>query len=271
MSVRSACFASLSFVLVAGGAVPAWADFSGCESAYQATDPRTQVTHYTTCLKEGQLGSPEAVAFAYNNRGVAHMHLGEIDPALADFTAAIQFDPTWGQWYFNRGQILLNRGDFLRAEADFDKAIKLQPGSEHAEAYASRGQTRAQHGDIAGAIADFEAAIRGDRKLARAYAFEARLLVASPYTASRNGPKALELALTLVTLTDGWLSRDTLAAAYAETGRFDEAVREQLRAIDLAKAAGGGPDAAGMAARLALYQKGLPGYPPPSGARAAGG
>jgi hypothetical protein len=51
---------------------------------------------------------------------------------------------------------------------------------------------------------------------------------------------------------------DVLAAAYAEAGRFAEAVTTARRARYLAGAAGAGALAAAIAARLARYENGEP-------------
>jgi uncharacterized protein YcsI (UPF0317 family) len=51
---------------------------------------------------------------------------------------------------------------------------------------------------------------------------------------------------------------DTLAMAYAETGRFGEAVQTEQQAVNLAGAAGQKDDAAAMQQRLELYQKHQP-------------
>jgi len=46
--------------------------------------------------------------------------------------------------------------------------------------------------------------------------------------------------------------------AYAETGRFDEAVQAAQQAISLTQTTGSKDDAAAMQRRLALYQKHQP-------------
>ena len=51
---------------------------------------------------------------------------------------------------------------------------------------------------------------------------------------------------------------DTLAAAYAAAGRYEEAATTAARAIDVAKAAGNASVARGAADRRALYRAGKP-------------
>ena len=51
---------------------------------------------------------------------------------------------------------------------------------------------------------------------------------------------------------------DTLAAAYAEAGRFDDAVAEQKRSIELLLATGRKVDVGAARSRLDLYRSGQP-------------
>jgi Flp pilus assembly protein TadD len=68
----------------------------------------------------------------------------------------------------------------------------------------------------------------------------AGLLATSSAAAMRNGPEAVRLAEKACALTGrrnpGFL--DTLAAAYAEVGRFPEAISAAQEALSLARVAG---------------------------------
>ena len=116
----------LALALLATGARPARADFSACESAFQAKDVHQQIVLYTGCLKHGGLTGTD-VSSAFNNRGVAYEQIGEIDKAFADFTAAIQYDPNWPRAYENRAFIEAGRGKCDEAQADISHALKLAP------------------------------------------------------------------------------------------------------------------------------------------------
>jgi tetratricopeptide (TPR) repeat protein len=88
----------------------------------------------------------------------------------------------------------------------------------------------------------------------------AQLLASGPDASIRDGPKALEFAQRAVRLTGDRepATLDTLAAAYAEAGRFPEAVQTARRALDLAGQGGNRQLADGLRARIALYQAGRP-------------
>ena len=77
----------------------------------------------------------------------------------------------------------------------------------------------------------------------------------------RDGQKAAVLAGRAVQLTarQDVISLDTLAAANAEIGRFDQAVAIDREAIALARAQGNDRILPELSARLAIYEKGVGG------------
>jgi tetratricopeptide (TPR) repeat protein len=86
------------------------------------------------------------------------------------------------------------------------------------------------------------------------------LLATSPETSIRNGPKALALARQLARLSEGNnpVILDTLAAAYAETGQFSEAVDAAQRALALARSQNNTALADTLRQHIKLFQTGLP-------------
>ncbi len=96
------------------------------------------------------------------------------------------------------------------------------------------------------------------------------LLATSPDSAVRNGADAVRFAEQGCRLT-GYQQAPmvgTLAAAYAEAGRFTEAVATAQKAIELARAGGDASFAAVNEQLLRLYRAGKPYHmPPPPAAR----
>jgi len=86
------------------------------------------------------------------------------------------------------------------------------------------------------------------------------LLAASPQTSLRNGSKAVELAQRANQLTGGenLTVLHTLAVAYAEAGRFGDAIRSIQKAIELAQAVGQKDLARQFNGELKLFEAGLP-------------
>ena len=83
------------------------------------------------------------------------------------------------------------------------------------------------------------AAVRLDDQNAEALEKLAWFLATCPDARYRNGPLALQHAKRACELTqrESALHLEALAAAYAEVGNFEEAVRLQTRAVELDKAA----------------------------------
>ncbi len=76
----------------------------------------------------------------------------------------------------------------------------------------------------------------------------------------RDGTKAVKLAERSCELTGHQVASelDALAAAYAEAGRFDEAIKTASKAIDMATAAGDKKLAREIRGRVELYLQGVP-------------
>jgi tetratricopeptide (TPR) repeat protein len=101
-------------------------------------------------------------AVAYVNRGIAYYDRGELEKALADYSAAIRSDPVSSEAYHNRADLELHKGDLLAAIADYTKSIDLN--SKSASAYNGRGNALRESGKIDRAIADYDLAIKLDPK-----------------------------------------------------------------------------------------------------------
>ncbi len=157
--------------------------------------------------------------------------------------------------YADRGNGYFKKHQYDRAIADYDAAIRLKP--DFATPYYNRGLAHGHKRRYHLAAADFSSVIRLELDHVRALNSLAWLLATAPLASVRNGSRAIESALRAVSLRDTAEYRDTLAAAYAEAGRFAEAVRGQERAIDMARQEGIS-DLADWEYRLRLYERGQP-------------
>lgn len=143
-----------------------------------------------------------------------------------------------------------------RAIAAANRALRQQP--ESAAAYVARARAWRDKREFGKAVDDYRAAARIQPGFVAAHRELAWLLATCPDGQTRDGDEAVELAIEACELADYRDPRchDTLAAAYAETGRFDEAIDHAKQAALLASgwANGGiGPDFSGIRQRLGQY------------------
>lgn len=193
---------------------------------------------------------------SYYNRATVWEIKGEYDKALADITKSIEIDPKDSEAYEKRGIIWAITGDYRKATADFKRAIKMD--SKRASAYYNRGITWAKRGEYKKAIADITKAIEIAPMSVRANNGLAWIMATCPDKEYRNGIRAVELAEKALKLNEADYVLNTLAAAYAEAGRFEEAVVSQERAIEKLKEAGSVKDIPEYEKRLHSYRAGKP-------------
>ena len=196
-------------------------------------------------------------AKAYNNRGLARLFTGEFDDAIADFNQAITINPRYVDAYSNRGLAWSQKEDYPRAIADCTEALHLNPRA--AKALYSRGFARDRQGDPGGAMRDYIQVLKVNPDYIEAFNSMAWIMATSPDDRLRDGRRAVAYAEKAVDKSPPDINfLDTLAAAYAEAGRFDEAVAIENRIISLlAKARQ--PDAISMHVnRMNHYEEGRP-------------
>jgi tetratricopeptide (TPR) repeat protein len=194
-------------------------------------------------------------ARSYYGRGYAWSAKKEFEKAKLDFDDAIRCDALFAAAYVARGHAWTSQKEHDKAIADFDDAVRLEPSG--ASAYTGRGYAWAQKRDYEKALAEYETAIRLDPEDAGALNGCAWLWSTCPDGKYRNGKNAGETARKACELTD-WKDAmivDTLAAACAETGDFDSAVKWQTKAIE---ALTDDKERDDFRARLVLYQQKKP-------------
>lgn len=231
-------------------------------------------------------------ASAYLARALALLKENELDDALKDFNQAIEVDPQQWQAYDGRAQLFILRCEWSYALKDIEKEIQINPKTS--SGYAKRAAIHLRHREYTKAIADADKAISlehnaVDARIARAnarirlkqYSEAERDLYTIPELKAivrggqfnnlawiratcldpkiRNGKEAVKLALKASKLSKSknWEHLDTLAAAYAEAGDFDSAIKYQQQTLSLVENSPP-PNEAELRERLALYQKHQP-------------
>ncbi|MCU0958656.1 MAG: tetratricopeptide repeat protein [Pirellulaceae bacterium] len=225
---------------------------------------------------------------SYHHRGVCYALAGKFEQALSDFTKTVELRPAFASAWFNRGEIRYELGQFTEALADYDEAIRLQP--DDAGYYTSRGHAQFQlrHFDAAladynravlldphnperlvyrgeayrslgrwaEAATDFRQAVNRNARFGRALQSAAWLMATCPDDKYRHTELAVRAARKAIEIDgeDDYIYLDTLAAALANQGQYEDAQRTVRRAIRLAPPENTAP----LQQRYALYRGGKP-------------
>jgi tetratricopeptide (TPR) repeat protein len=171
-------------------------------------------------------------AEAFVMRGILHATNEEFDRAIKEFDQAIQIRPDYADAYHQRGFYYFeNFDDNDKAIADFNAAIKACP--EFSEAYAGRGLVYQYLQRPKDAVADYDKAISLDPYAVDSLSNRALIRAAGDDETLRDGKLAIADATKACELTkyEDVETLTILAAAYAEAGRFDEAVETQMKAV----------------------------------------
>jgi protein O-mannosyl-transferase len=211
------------------------------------------ITHYKHALQI----DPD-YALAHVNLGSALLQKGNVDDAFLHFQRALQIDPDNVPAHVNLGGILLQRGKVDDAIAHFRKALQIKPG--FAEAHSRLGDALRQKGNFRDAIAQFQQSLQIEPNDPEVQNNLAWLLATCLEASLRDGGEAVQLAQRANELAGGRNPAilRTLAAAYAETGRFYDAKRSAKAAIELVQAARQQDLANMLNAELKRYEAGLP-------------
>ena len=199
---------------------------------------------------------------ALDNLGLALSAKGRFDEAIENYRKAVRINPNFSVALDNLGVALAARGRFDEAIENYRQAIQANP--DHPETFFHLGMILGQLGRDREAVAQYQEALRLNPNLAGALNNLAWVLATSSDAGLRDGAEAVRLAGRACELTQYRepLFLGTLAAAYAEAGRFPEAVTTAEKAEQLATAAGSKKQAELFRQLLELYRAGKPCHEP---------
>lgn len=172
--------------------------------------------------------------------------------AILSLNEATRLDPKRSEFFVTRGHVLTRQRRYDEALADFNYAIQIDP--LNAQAYRLRAGVNVEREKYADAVGDYNAAARlfpNDGALNNDRAW---LLATCPDATYRNGEQAVKDA-TLACESCAWQVYNrlgSLAAAYAESGDFEQAVKWQQKCIEICPA----QRKQAQHSRLRLYQAG---------------
>lgn len=244
-------------------------------------------------LMRDTLAKNPAAADAYNDLGVCLAQQGKISEATTNFTAAVTYNPDNSDAQLNLGQALSMQRNYPGAEVHFLAILKADPAN--VAAHKKFADTLAQEGRFPEAINQLRLAIifelkskpdveardqlatllRQTGQLRQAMALWREAVALQPQqpevlnnmawvlaTCSddtiRDGAEAVRCAEQSCSLT-GYkqsLNISTLAAAYAEAGRFPEAIKTAQTALQMQTESGQTQFAAYNRQLIALYETG---------------
>src|SRR6266540_2038040 len=220
-------------------------DFAHNNLGYLCVDrgePDKAMSHFEAAskIRSGKLDPHYKLgtAFVEMNLGDALARKGQPDEAMAHFEQAIKLQPDYAEAYYNRGNVLYAKGRVDEAMADFEKALQIQPND--ADAHTGLGNALLRKGALKEAIAHYNEAMALAPEDPHSRSNLAWLLATSSDASIRDGAKAVELAQQAVSLSGGRepLFFRTLAAAYAETGRFSNAIAVIQQGVAIARVQG---------------------------------
>jgi tetratricopeptide (TPR) repeat protein len=197
-------------------------------------------------------------ANAHDILGNALLQRGNVNEAITQYQAALQINPQLAEAYYNLGNVRLQQGKANEAIAQYQKALQIKP--DFADAHNNLGTALLHQGKVADATAQYQRALQIKPDKPGVLNNLAWLLATGPDGALRNGNQAVVLAQRANDLTGNGnpVVLDTLAAAYAETGRFPEAVTTAQRALHLAEAQSNTSLIGSLQSQLKLFQAGRP-------------
>jgi tetratricopeptide (TPR) repeat protein len=212
--------------------------------------------------------APDSLATLLVRAGV-YYEMKKTDKALEDIDAAIKLQPNLAQSHLMRAEVLAATNRLDQAISELEGLLKTSPGnvtllnrlgsfylvagkprkaidtasqiiskdSDNYSAIRFRADAYLNIGKHAEAIADFERALalkKDDESLLNNYAW---VLATSPDEKLRDGPRALKFATKAAEETKFETPHilSTLAAAYAETGDYENAAKWSQKAVELSQ------------------------------------
>jgi tetratricopeptide (TPR) repeat protein len=196
----------------------------------------------------------QQIVAAHRLRGEILAQLNRLDEAIEEMEQLTKSVPNQPELKIQLAMYYLINKQPREAISEYDDVLLLDP--ENFLALRSRGDAYLNVGQHAEAIADFEKALKIEPEDTTILNNLAWVLATSPQGDLRDGKRAVELATKACELTEYKLPHilSTLAAAFAESGNFDNAVEWSQKAVAMDDP----ENDEQLAKELASYQKKQP-------------
>lgn len=192
--------------------------------------------------------------------GNSFLHQNRPEEAIERFQTALAFEPQAASLHVGLGTAYYKIGNQQEGVDEFNRALEIDPKS--AEAHYDLGCALLDLGQTDEAFQQIEKTLEIEPDFAETHFPEknnnlAWSLATNPDASQRNGPLAVKLAEGACQMThyQTTIMVGTLAAAYAEAGRFDEAIATAQKACALASQSGDKTLLQNNQKLLALYLK----------------
>jgi protein O-mannosyl-transferase len=195
---------------------------------------------------------------ADNNLGIIFLGRGQVDEAISRFQAAVDLRPENAPAHDNLAKAFLQKGQVADAMLHYRKLLEIQP--DNVEGRNILGTVLIRQGRVREAIDQWQETLVMQPENGNAKSNLAWVFATYPEESIRNGTQAVQLAAQALQLSGGKnaIILRTLAAAYAESGRFAEAVHTAQRGLELAIGQGNAGLAAELQRNIALYRMNSP-------------
>ena len=221
-----------------------------CLQASYWRDSETLFTHALAVTRNNDV--------AMNNLGIIFLEKGQLDDAISNLQAAIDVRPENAPAHDNLAKALLRKGQVGEAMVHYRKFLEIEP--ENVEARNTLGTALIQQGHVKEAIDQWQDALAIQPENGNAASNLAWVFATCPEDSIRDGSRAAELGEKALRISGGKIPMiyKVLAAAYAESGRFADAIETAQRGAELATNQGNPALATELESNIALYQSGRP-------------
>jgi tetratricopeptide (TPR) repeat protein len=220
------------------------------------------LSHYTKALEIERTRRNArydiSIAATENNLGNALFRNGSVEQAISHYRRAVAIRRDYADGFYNLGAALEQNGEIDEAIGCYENALSIRP--DDAAVHASLADALARtHRDVQ-AIAHYEKAVAIDHDAVLPRNNFAWLLSTAADASQRDSSKAIALAREALAKSGGNnpIVLRTLAAAYAESGRFAEAIAAAERGLEVARQGGDSARARALTHDLELYRMNQP-------------
>jgi len=207
---------------------------------------------------ESAMKADPSLAELHADLASVYLQQRQPDKAIEQWRIALRKDPAYVDAYFRLAALLESTGQTVEAEATYQAALKVAPRNSAVriklfELCARGGRSK----ECEAVLREGLAASPNDLDLLTSLAW---MYATFPEADVRNGPQAVSLAERACRDTQRRNAQylDILAAAYAEAGRFSDAVAASEEAIRLVEQQGPAHMLPALRHRLQRYQAGQP-------------